>query len=192
MCVGGGWLRGAGEQALEESRCSWQRQLSASGGRVTSAAINTLILLSNYRAIDVGCAMPRSNRERSSTMAQLRTAVLAAAAILLACTAQAGVIDYDMSPVCAAYLPQCQAQCKAPQDFIFVCSAGSGVGGMPKVKCDCVTPAAPNGGNQSEWRSLRAGGVARHRFPFRGCNPLLSLSPLGIECMHLHHKRYFI
>jgi hypothetical protein len=81
---------------------------------------------------------------------RILTAALALTAALMASTAQAGVIDYDMSPVCQAFLPKCQAQCKAPADFIFVCSAGSGPNGGPLVKCDCLQPAQPAGGNQSE------------------------------------------
>lgn len=77
----------------------------------------------------------------------LLLAALAAAS--LAVVAQAGIIDHDNSAVCLSYMAQCQANCPASQDFIYVCSAGGGVGGAPSIKCQCVTPAAPGGGDQS-------------------------------------------
>jgi hypothetical protein len=76
----------------------------------------------------------------------LLLAALAAAS--LAVVAQAGIIDHYNSAVCVSTLPQCQAKCRPPSDYIFVCSAGGGIGGAPLINCQCVVPTAPGGGDQ--------------------------------------------
>ncbi len=70
--------------------------------------------------------------------------------LLLGTAVNAAVVDWDNSPICRTNLPACQASCKAPMDYLFVCSAGSGPGGGPSVKCNCVTSAEPSNGNQRE------------------------------------------
>ena len=88
----------------------------------------------------------------------VRRCLACAVVLALACTVpvMGGIIDYDNSPPCVAALPMCQQKCQPPTDFIFVCSAGGGLNGGPRIKCDCVTPQQPPGGNQRAW-----GGRAR-------------------------------